>query len=100
MIGRLFWMALGAAAGVMAVRKVTNAAKAYSPEGLAGSLTSVGEGLREIAAVVRESMAERETELRLALGVDEGVMDAGTAQALIDNPTSPRPADPTKPTRR
>lgn len=91
MIGRLFWMAVGATAGVVAVRKVTNTAKAYSPAGMSEGLTSLGEGLRELAVAVRKGMAERDAELRLALGIDEGVMDAGTAQALIDHPTANHP---------
>ncbi|MEO7746241.1 MAG: hypothetical protein ABIV05_08440 [Actinomycetota bacterium] len=87
---RLFWAALGATAGVVAVRKLTSTAKAYTPEGVAQGLSGLGEGLRELAAVVRESMAERDAELRLALGIDEGAMDAATAQSLIDHPTSER----------
>lgn len=87
---RLFWVALGATAGVLVVRKVTNTAKAYTPEGVAQGLRGLGEGLRELAAVVRESMAERDAELRVALGIDEGAMDAATAQSLIDHPTSER----------
>lgn len=87
---RLFWVALGATAGVVAVRKLTSTAKAYTPEGVAQGLSGLGEGLRELAAVVRESMAERDAELRLALGIDEGAMDAASAQHLIDHPTSER----------
>ncbi|HEX8496718.1 MAG TPA: DUF6167 family protein [Actinomycetales bacterium] len=93
---RLFWVTMGATAGVLVMRKVTSTAKAYTPEGVAQGLSGLGEGLRELAAAVRESMAEREAELRLALGVDEGVMDATTAQSLIDHPTSARPTDPTR----
>lgn len=87
---RLFWVALGASAGALAMRKLTSAAKAYTPEGVAAGLGGLGEGLRELASVVRESMAERDAELRLALGIDEGAMDAATAQSLIDHPTSER----------
>lgn len=87
---RLFWAALGATAGVVAVRKLTSTAKAYTPEGVAQGLSGLGEGMRELAAVVRESMAERDAELRLALGIDEGAMDPATARSLIDHPTSER----------
>lgn len=87
---RLFWAALGATAGVVAVRKLTSTAKAYTPEGVAQGLSGLGEGMRELAAAVRESMAERDAELRLALGIDEGAMDPATAQSLIDHPTSER----------
>jgi hypothetical protein len=97
---RLFWVALGATAGVLVVRKLTKTAQAYSPSGLAqglsGGLSDLGEGLREMAEAVREGMAERETELRYALGMDTGTLPEGLemtdaqARALIEDPTSPR----------
>jgi hypothetical protein len=96
---RLFWAALGAAAGVYAVRKVSKAAEAYTPAGVAHGLADFGDGLRELAAAVREGMAEREGELRLALGIDTdteagegagGRLDADAARALLDDPTGPR----------
>jgi hypothetical protein len=93
---RLFWVALGASLGVLVVHKVTKTAQAYSPSGLSNGLSDLGEGLREMAQVVREGMAERETELRHALGIDTGTlpdgrqMSAEQARALIDAPTSPR----------
>ena len=97
---RLFWLALGATVGVLVVRKVTKTAQAYSPsgmaDGLSGGLSDLGEGLREMAAAVREGMAERETELRNALGMDTGTLPDGLemsdaqARALIKDPTSPR----------
>ncbi len=97
---RLFWVALGATLGVLVVHKITKTAKAYSPggmaQGLSGGLSDLGEGLREMAEAVREGMAQRETELRHALGVDTGTlpdgreMSAEEARALIEDPTSPR----------
>ena len=97
---RLFWVALGATIGVLLFRKVTKTAAAYSPsgmaQGLSGGLADLGEGLREMAEVVREGMAQRETELRHALGIDTGTlsdgreMSADQARALIEDPTSPR----------
>lgn len=94
---RLFWVTMGATAGVLVMRKLSRTARAYTPEGVAEGLSGLGEGLRELAAAVRESMAERDAELRLALGIDESAgaagMDAATAQSLIDNPTAPRPND-------
>jgi hypothetical protein len=102
-VARLFWAALGAAAGVYAVRRVGRAAQAYSPAGVAAGLTGLGEGMRELAEAVREGMAEREAELRLALGIDTGTMepghspgegaralDAETARQLLDDPTGRR----------
>lgn len=87
---RLFWAALGAAAGVVVVRKVTRTAHQYTPEGMASGLTSLGEGLKEFAAAVREGMEQRESELRVALGVDTGTMDPETARELIENPSAAR----------
>ena len=97
---RVFWVALGATVGVLVVRKVTKAAQAYTPsgmaQGLSGGQSDLGEGLREMAAAVREGMDERESELRYALGIDTGtlpdarVMSPDEARALIEDPTSPR----------
>lgn len=89
-MGRLFWISLGAAAGVLVVRRVTRTAQAYTPEGVAESLGGIGEAIRDFADAVREGMDSRETELRVALGVDAGAIDAETARQLIENPTSPR----------
>ncbi|MDF2091789.1 DUF6167 family protein [Knoellia sp. 3-2P3] len=97
-MARLFWVALGAAAGVYAVRKVTKAAEAYTPAGVAHGLSDFADGLRELADAVREGMSEREEELRLALGIDAGTEDSGaettarrldaeTARRLIEDPT-------------
>lgn len=88
MIGvrRIFWVGLGAAVGVLAVRKIGKVAQAYTPDGIAQSLAGLGDGLREMADVVREAMSERDAELRLALGVDEGTIDPARARALIEQP--------------
>ncbi len=67
---RVFWIALGATAGVLIVRRLSRVTAAYTPEGVARSLSSVADAARELAAAVREGMDERESELRAALGVD------------------------------
>jgi hypothetical protein len=90
-VRRLFWTTLGATIGVVAVRKLTRAAESYTPEGVAKGLAGLGEGLREMAEVVRESMAQRDAELRLALGIDEGAVDPRAAQALIEQPAGDHP---------
>jgi hypothetical protein len=87
---RLFWVALGAAVGILAVRKAGKVIEAYSPAGVGRSLASVGDGLRDLADAVREGMAEREAELRVALGVDAGIIDPEAAQSLMQDPTGPR----------
>ena len=89
-MGRLFWIALGATAGVLVVRKLTQTAQAYTPAGVASSIEGLGDAVREFAAAVREGMDTRETELRVALGIDSGAIDAETARQLIENPSSPR----------
>jgi Family of unknown function (DUF6167) len=68
---RVFWIALGATAGVLVVRKLQKTAHAYTPAGLAESVQGLGDSLRYFAEEVRAGMAEREIELRDALGIDE-----------------------------
>lgn len=89
---RLFYVALGAAAGVYVVRKVQKTAKSYSPEGLAGKAVGLGESVRYFASEVRAGMAEREVELREALGFDaaEPPWPADRAAELIDHPARRR----------
>ena len=67
---RVFWAALGATAGVLVVRRLTRTAESFTPQGLAGAVASVGDGMRVFAEEVRAGMAEREVELRQALGLD------------------------------
>jgi hypothetical protein len=71
---RLFYVALGATVGVLVVRKLTRAAQRVTPAGVqssvAGALTGLTEAVREFTVEVREAMAEREVELRDALGLD------------------------------
>jgi hypothetical protein len=90
MVRRFFWVALGATAGVLLFRKVNKTVEAYSPAGVGRSLSSVGDGLRELAEVVREGMAEREQELRVALGVDAGTLSPEATQSLMEDPSGPR----------
>jgi hypothetical protein len=68
---RVFWIALGATAGVLVVRKLQRTAHAYTPEGMAERITGLGASLRYFADEVRAGMAEREIELRDALGIDD-----------------------------
>jgi uncharacterized membrane protein len=90
---RLFWVVFGAVAGVLVVRAVNKTAQAYTPEGLGRSLGNVADALRDAADAVREGMAEREAELRVALGVDAGELDADEAAALLERPAAPRHHD-------
>lgn len=72
---RLFWTGFGIAVGVVATRKVTEAAAALTPTGaterLAGSLGVLGEAVREFGENLRDAMWEREDELYEALGLND-----------------------------
>lgn len=68
---RLFYISLGAAAGIAAVRKLTRAADRFTPPGVARAFDGLTAGVRDFTAEVRLAMAEREIELRDALGFDD-----------------------------
>jgi hypothetical protein len=101
---RLFWVAVGAAAGVYAVRKVQKTLHSYRPAGLADRATGLGGSVRVFADEVRAGMVRREAELREALGIEpadghrplspaDGHRPLSPADAadLIDHPASDRP---------
>ena len=79
---RVFYIAMGAVAGVLIVRKLTQAAQRFTPAGMqdsvTGALGGLTEAVREFGDAVREGMAEREAELRASLGLDgtHDVVDA------------------------
>ena len=83
---RLFWMAAGATAAYLVVRQARKAAQSLTPPALAQSLgSSIGDladAIRDFGAEVRAGMAERESELRDALGLDgrHDVVDASTME--------------------
>ena len=89
---RLFWLTLGATAGVLVVRKITKTAHAFTPAGLADSAGGIGDSIRYFADQVRAGMVEREAELRDALGLDGDGHDLSPEEAadLIERPASPR----------
>lgn len=74
---RLFWLAVGASAGAVVVRRITRAAGSVSPEGIAGAVSSLGDGFRVFADEVRAGMHEREAELRDDLGLNDAAEAAG-----------------------
>lgn len=89
---RVFWVAVGATVGIVVVRKVSKAAQAYTPSGLAQSAAGLGDSVRYFADQVRLGMAEREAELRDALGVDVASpsgdhLPPEAAARLIDHPS-------------
>jgi hypothetical protein len=68
---RLFYIAFGATVGVIAVRRVTDAASKWTPQGIAAQAGGAGGRLSEWWAIVQDSAAARERELREALGIDD-----------------------------
>jgi hypothetical protein len=101
---RLFWVAVGAAAGVYAVRKAQQTLHAYSPGGLAERATGVGASWQAFTDEVRRNAAQREAQLREALGMEP----ADPAADLTEHPASldsrprpgltpPTPPSPTSP---
>jgi hypothetical protein len=69
-VKRLFYVAFGASVGILAVRKVSAAASKWTPEGIAAQAGGMGGRLSEWWAIVQDSAAAREIELRSALGID------------------------------
>lgn len=74
MTRRLFYIALGATAGVLLVRKLTATAARFTPagvqSGVAGALGGLSSAIRDFGVEVRAGMVEREDELRTGLGLD------------------------------
>jgi hypothetical protein len=70
-VKRLFYIAFGASVGVLVVRRVSDAAARWTPEGLASQASGLGGRLSEWWSVVQDSAAARERELREALGIDD-----------------------------
>ena len=72
---RLLWLGIGLAVGALVVRKVTRTAKAYTPGGIATSLSESAGGavetMRSFVEDVRSGMAEREHQIHAAFA--EGV---------------------------
>ncbi|HEX5596319.1 MAG TPA: hypothetical protein VFX61_09930 [Micromonosporaceae bacterium] len=73
---RLLWLGIGLAVGALVVRKVTQKAEAFTPSGLAASVSqSAGgmvESVRSFLDDVRDGMAERELQIHEAFA--EGVV--------------------------
>ena len=72
---RLLWLGAGIAVGVIVMRKVSQAVRAYSPSSLAGTARESAVGLtasvRDFVSDVRSGMAEREAQIQAAF--DQGV---------------------------
>jgi hypothetical protein len=81
---RLFWVALGAAAGVVIVRQVQKKAQAFTPSGIGRSVAGLGDSVRAFAEDVRAGMAEREHELSAAMHQDRGADPEAQRRLLSD----------------
>ncbi len=84
---RTFYLALGATAGVLIVRRLTRVAHQWTPEGLAAQAGTLGNRLGAFWAEVQAGAAEREDELRSALGLDGGHDGVDEPVWLADNET-------------
>lgn len=75
MMRRVFWLGVGAAVGVIVVRKASKAVSVYSPRSLARSAGACAGGLlgsaRSFADEVRAGMAEHEAQLLAAIVPDQ-----------------------------
>jgi hypothetical protein len=69
-VKRIFWLVIGIAVGVYAVTRLKKRAQVLAPESLQESAAKVAAAIRHFGDEVRAGMAERETELRDALGID------------------------------
>lgn len=89
---RIFWLTVGATAGVYVVRKVTRTAQSFTPAGLATRAGGLGDTLRSFAEEIRQAMSDREIELRDALGIDDDGHDLPPAEAadVVQHPMSMR----------
>ena len=67
---RIFWLIIGIAVGVYAVTRLKKRAQLLAPESVQESAAKLAAAVRHFGDQVREGMAERETELRDALGIE------------------------------
>jgi len=67
---RILWLIVGIAVGVYAVTRLKKRAQSLAPDSLQQSAGKVASAIRHFGDEVRAGMAERETELRDALGID------------------------------
>jgi hypothetical protein len=69
-VKRILWFIIGTAVGVYAVTRLKKRAQVLAPESLQQSAEKMASAIRHFGDEVRAGMAERETELRDALGID------------------------------
>ena len=81
----VFWVSMGATAGVLIFRQVTKTAKELTPAGIADRVAisggSVTDSVKSFWEDVKDAMHDREEELNVALGLDmpDGSLDLGSS---------------------
>lgn len=68
---RIFYVTFGATLGVLAVRRISQAAQRWTPQGLSQQAGGLGDRVAQWWDTVVVAAAEREAELRDALGIDD-----------------------------
>lgn len=80
---RLFWLSMGITIGVLVVRKLSRATARLTPGGIAGSLSEaladLALSVRDFITDVRETMTDREAQLRADTGLDGSLGNQGKA---------------------
>lgn len=77
---RILWLIVGILVGVYAVTRLKKRAQQLAPDSLQQSAEKVASAIRHFGDEVRAGMAERETELRDALGIDEPANQRNSTQ--------------------
>ncbi|MCC3279149.1 hypothetical protein LJ754_08285 [Arthrobacter sp. zg-Y40] len=67
---RVFWMSIGVAIGVIAVRRANEAKASLKQAGINRAVDSAAGAVQSFAEALREGMSQREGDLRAALGLD------------------------------
>ncbi|MCC3274880.1 hypothetical protein LJ753_03200 [Arthrobacter sp. zg-Y20] len=67
---RVFWMSIGVAIGVIAVRRANEAKSSLKQAGINRAVDSAAGAVQSFAEALREGMSQREGDLRAALGLD------------------------------
>ncbi|HKE52600.1 MAG TPA: hypothetical protein VKE25_13930 [Actinomycetes bacterium] len=98
MMRRLFWVAVGAAAGIVVARTLSRKARAFSPAGMGENISRSVEGLRALAREfvddVLDAAAVREHEMMAQLEHDESELEA-ERRAWADQ-AGPAPGEPAR----
>ncbi len=80
-MARSLWFVAGAGAGVYAMSRARRAAEALTADGVRDRLSGLGVGVRMFRDEVAAGQAEKETELRVRLGlVPQGTPELMTRQ--------------------